>query len=788
MTNSKIADLTLLDTLNTSRLRFNQLLDSVGDVSTLTTTNKDSGVVGAINELDSEMGPINAVTMGTKAHTVSGAIAELDGRLDSINNTELLSPRMTLRDSSALNTIRGNLNTDGTLNVGTNLDVAGLTTLDSTTIDNSLLVNNLMTVVGKPVFTNNAAGDSATFSGHVGIDSNLRVGGNTAISGNTVLTGTLDVGNHSPAVTNINNALVVDSNLTVHGVSNVDSVNVIGKVDVTGELIVSKGFTVGGVFTTTGPTRNAASHALQLDGITVSNSNRGGLAIDRPSADSAVIQWNEQEDYWEAGTTSTDGGGGTDNLKRLALQNDSATFTNLYQPDNTVLGGISTGATRVPAGTTAQRPTAVQGQIRYNTTTSNFEGYTGSVWDPLKSVIDDDRDTKIIAEINSGADSDTLQFITAGTQRATINSDKFDMNVALSVNDSAYIVGNLAVGGNLEIRGTTTTVDTTNLVVEDNIIVLNSNATGTPSNILRAGIEVERGDEANVFLQWNENGDYFEATDGSNLSRILSTGAISVLDPLNFDSATMVFTHNNVSRSDSSSTASPGFAGTFDVVNAVTANEKGHVTSVSTKTISMPTQPTYSGDSISIDTGALSLAQVFESISITLQTNTLGHVTGATGSVSNRTLTLADIGYTGDADANKYILPAATASVLGGIELADNTVQSTAAQAVTNTTNRTYGLQVNAAGQGVINVPWTAQDTTFKVQDGDGTEVTIGNDKYLKFVENGGINVNFTDTSNGTSGDPFDLSFNVSCTESLTVANSAGSALKTIHGFSTSSG
>jgi hypothetical protein len=48
MANSKIPNLNLSDTLNTQRLKFNQLLDSVGDVSTLTTTG--TNVTAAINE------------------------------------------------------------------------------------------------------------------------------------------------------------------------------------------------------------------------------------------------------------------------------------------------------------------------------------------------------------------------------------------------------------------------------------------------------------------------------------------------------------------------------------------------------------------------------------------------------------------------------------------------------------------------------------------------------------------------------------------------------------------
>lgn len=40
----------------------------------------------------------------------------------------------------------------------------------------------------------------------------------------------------------------------------------------------------------------------------------------------------------------------------------------------------STGALTISKGTTAQRPTAVSGMLRFNTTTSEFEGYNGTTW------------------------------------------------------------------------------------------------------------------------------------------------------------------------------------------------------------------------------------------------------------------------------------------------------------------------------------------------------------------------------------------------------------------------
>jgi len=51
----------------------------------------------------------------------------------------------------------------------------------------------------------------------------------------------------------------------------------------------------------------------------------------------------------------------------------------------------------------------------------------------------------------------------------------------------------------------------------------------------------------------------------------------------------------------------------------------------------------------------------------------------------------------------------------------------------------------------------TNQLTTFVVEDGDGTEVTISQDKEWKFVEGTGIDIDWTDTSNGSDADPYDL-------------------------------
>jgi hypothetical protein len=81
------------------------------------------------------------------------------------------------------------------------------------------------------------------------------------------------------------------------------------------------------------------------------------------------------------------------------------------------------GAIVVPDGTTAQRPTAIQGMIRFNTDDERFEAYDGNAWGGLAgSVIDVDRDTFIIAETSAGTDNDELHFHTANTQAFIVSN------------------------------------------------------------------------------------------------------------------------------------------------------------------------------------------------------------------------------------------------------------------------------------------------------------------------------------------------------------------------------
>ena len=149
---------------------------------------------------------------------------------------------------------------------------------------------------------------------------------------------------------------------------------------------------------------------------------------------------------------------------------------------------ISTsGALRVPVGNTAQRPQAgvvTTGQIRFNTQTSEYEGYNGTQWNSLTGVFDNDGDTYITAEQN--ADDDNLRFFTTSQERLTIsNTGEVTIYTDTTITQDLTVQANSYFTGLMDVDSQATIAS---LNVEDL----------TNNRVIFAGAQGELEDDANL--------------------------------------------------------------------------------------------------------------------------------------------------------------------------------------------------------------------------------------------------------------------------------------------------
>mgnify|MGYP006420516555 FL=1 len=150
------------------------------------------------------------------------------------------------------------------------------------------------------------------------------------------------------------------------------------------------------------------------------------------------------------------------------------------------------------------------------TTAAVTNGGTGlatgdQIYDFVDGFVDNAKLLTLLANLES----------TSGTADETIT-------VGTDTGDTVQFSGNVTVDGNLIVSGTQTVINTETLSVDDNIIVLNDNATGSPTE--NAGIEIERGDSNNVAIRWNETTDNWEFTNnGADYNTLASSDATTLV-------------------------------------------------------------------------------------------------------------------------------------------------------------------------------------------------------------------------------------------------------------------
>jgi hypothetical protein len=200
-------------------------------------------------------------------------------------------------------------------------------------------------------------------------------------------------------------------------------------------------------------------------------------------------------------------------------------------------------------------------------------------------------------------------------------------------------IANLTITGNLTVNGTTTTVNSNDVAIGDAIIFLNSDLENNGSPSEDSGLTVNRGAEPDASLIWDETNDYWKTvlSDGvtTTEARLLDTddsffktiyGDSGSYESQAWDddftiSGDSVITtyitgnelkidHDFVQRNDTASEYDAIASTTFDVVDSIITSDEGHIVSINTKTVTIPSG--YTGDTIPVSSGGTGITSVTE--------------------------------------------------------------------------------------------------------------------------------------------------------------------------------
>ena len=390
-----------------------------------------STVLDSTLHVDGTTGLVGDVGMSNKLHVVG--TTDLDNTLHVVGATDL---------DSSLN-VDGTSGFVGAVGMSNKLHVVGATDLDNT-----------LHVIGATNLDSflNVAGASG-FNGAVGMSNTLNVLGATTLSNtlHVVDNSTFDktVTAHDLVVTDTvtfsGSAPFVFNNLTVNGKTQLkDTVSISANVGISNNLYLGNTLQVVGAA--------AFSNTLNVDGQSTFNANTyfgvTDAGVNIPSV------------FVGIGTT----------MPTVSL--DLASRTD---------------AISIPVGSTAARPTGVNGLIRYNNQIQRFEGYGNNAWSGLGGVVDVNQDTYISAENTPGANNDQLRFFTSNIERITVQStgnvgigqttDPTSGNAFWVTGQSYFNSGLVRMNNNLTVENVTTT-KTLN-VTEDSVTTGNATVSGT---------------------------------------------------------------------------------------------------------------------------------------------------------------------------------------------------------------------------------------------------------------------------------------------------------------------
>ena len=374
------------------------------------------------------------------------------------------------------------------------------------------------------------------------------------------------------------------------------------------------------------------------------------------------------------------------------------TANDFTDADHSKLDGIEASAdvtdtTNVVAALTAGTNITIAGDGTISSTDTNTQLTTEQVQDIVGAMFTGNTETRIAATYEDGDGTIDLVVddMTANTQNTTTLSFVDSTNDVILRNTTGG-----ATSGTQDIKfvagsNVTLTPSGTNMTIASQAfgsVHTVSSESAMISATTTAGDIVIRTDVSKTFI--HNGGSAGTAADFSELQFSgINNLALTAGDGITLSRTTVTNTDNDLTITNAlaTDTVTGGIQLFSNTDQSVAANS---VTTTASRTyglqlnsadqgvVNVPwtdtvyTHPTHDGDDIDIDTGALSGAVVISDLDFNVTTDTLGHVTDANASVATRTLTLANLGYTGATDANNYSLPTAAAGTLGGVKVGTN--------------------------------------------------------------------------------------------------------------------
>jgi len=254
---------------------------------------------------------------------------------------------------------------------------------------------------------------------HVG--ATVQTGNNTQ-TGNFVLTGDLTVGNDAyfENVNFINNQITTvnsNSNLELRAAGS-------GAVIINDNLILGQGLTVTGLAST----------------VTISNS---ALITSEKFVNNDILIQDNYITTTQSNSNLVLSGELTGGPRLERIKFDNNTISTTTGNENVVIQGTTNNiifntisAVKIPTGTNAQRPTLAQADLRFNTTETLFNGYSGAKV-TFGGVYSADQRTNLTAHPTNN----TLNFVANLIPSATISSTGINLN-GLSTDNNLLFNGN----------------------------------------------------------------------------------------------------------------------------------------------------------------------------------------------------------------------------------------------------------------------------------------------------------------------------------------------------------